>query len=107
MQLRLITLTMMCMAIAGCGPSEKSRLKTFYAKEASIVERYAGGDIRAAKQAAIDYLRLLDEGESAHLSVPIGAWEEGRGLCKARLSMISQQLGDQEAAQQYMQQAVR
>jgi len=79
-------------------------MRPYEQKELHCIQQYRNGDIQTAKQALLDYLRLLKDEEASGLPFMKTAWS--KALAAARLSLIYQQLGDTALANQYLQKTI-
>ncbi len=104
MRSQITVLALLCSATAGCGPVQQARMRPYELKELHCLRQYRTGDIQTAKQALLDYLRLVEEEQASGL--PFTKTAGTKALTAARLSVIYRQLGESELANQYLQKAV-
>jgi hypothetical protein len=88
----------------GCGISEQERLREYEIRTLHFMEKYRTGDIHSAKQALLDFLRLVEDGEASSLRLKGSSWD--KAVTSARLALIYRHLGNTDLAHQYVQHGV-
>jgi hypothetical protein len=104
MRFQILLIALMSVATSGCGPSQEARLRAYELREQHCIQQYRSGDIQTAKQALLDYLRLVEEEEASHLPFKKTAWT--RAVTAVRLTLIYRRLGDTGLASQYLHEAL-
>src|SRR6266511_2417651 len=97
-------LALVSVATSSCGPTQQARLRNYEIKELHCLQQYRTGDVQTARQALLEYLRLIQEGEASHLPLNKTAWT--KALIATRLALIYRHLGDSRQVNQYLGQAV-